>query len=372
MVLRAPTEKELYNFFKGNRKGGSSAQPVATIPLTGNPRPLTSSTEHFFMAKKSIRLALLIGAGLLLALSPAPSALALKKNLLFLGGPAGGTFQLTADAIAEYPEVKTLSTMRVTTRPSAGSVANLREVHAGQADFGLVYSGHAYLGRKGLLQDDKKTYNKVLAVAALYGAPAQVVVRKGTGIRRIKDLKGKRVGVGSPGSGSFANCELFFNHLGVWDAIIPVQTGYNEVATAFAKKELDAFCLFTAFPSSAITMAAGTDTIDLLNLDAEIKASGFSRKYPYFTARTLPAGSYPEVTHKTRTFQDSTLWVAGAEVPDEVVYRLLSSIYDKKGLLYMVRQNPILKDMSLRSGARDVIIPLHPGARRFWKERGLL
>ncbi|MFA6499587.1 MAG: TAXI family TRAP transporter solute-binding subunit [Desulfurivibrionaceae bacterium] len=324
------------------------------------------------MTKKSIRLALIIYAGLLLVLSPAPPALALKKTLVFRGGPAGGNFQQVAESIEAYPEIKAISTLNLTAQPSAGSLENLREVHAGQADFGLVYSGHAYLGRNGLLQDDSSTYDKVLAVASLYGAPAQLVVRKGSGIKSVKDLKGKRVGVGSPGSGAFANCELFFRHLGVWDAIIPIHIGYNEVAIAFANKQLDAFWLFTAYPSSAISLAAKTGKIDLLNLDTEARASGFYKKYPYFTPRTLPAGTYRGVQHNTRSFQDSTLWVAGAEVPDEVVYRLLATIYGKKGLRYLGQQNPALKDMAPRSGTKGVVIPMHPGAIKFWKEKCVL
>jgi len=324
------------------------------------------------MTKKTFCLVLIICAGLLLPLFPAPPAHALEKNIIFRGGPAGGTFQLVVDAIKAYPEVQGLSTVRIMTEPSAGSLQNLREVHAGQADFGLVYSGHAYLGRIGLLQDDGNLYNKVLAVASLYGAPAQLVVRKGSGIHSVKDLKGKRVGVGSPGSGAFANCELFFKHLGIWDTIIPSYIGYNEVAIAFANKQLDAFWLFTTFPSNAIALAARTGKIDLLNLDAEAKASGFYKKYPYFTARTIPAGTYRRVKHNTRSFQDSTLWVANAEVPEEVVYRLLSTIYDKKGLHHMGEQNPALKDMNLRSGSSGVTIPMHPGAIRFWKDKGLL
>lgn len=355
----APTEKERYYFSQDNR--------------TGLAMPLNVSTESLPMKRKPIRRALLtFCAGLLLTFLPASPALAQKQNLLFRGGPAGGTFQQVADAIGSSPGVKTLPALSLAAQPSAGSLENLREAHAGQADFGLVYSGHAYLGRNGLLQDDGNTYDQALAVASLYGAPAQLVVRKGSGIKSVKDLKGKRVGVGSPGSGAFANCELFFRHLGMWDAIIPVNIGYNEVALAFANNQLDAFWLFTAFPSSAVTMAAKTGKIDLLNLDAEARASGFYKKYPYFTPRTLPAGTYRGVRHNTRSFQDSTLWVANAGVPDEVVYRLLAAIYGKKGLRYMGKQNPALKDMTPRSGARGVIIPMHPGAIRFWKEKGLL
>lgn len=325
------------------------------------------------MAKKTFRLPRIIFcAVLLLSLFPAAPSLAAKQNLVFRGGPAGGTFQRVAEAIGAYPGVKALSSLSVTAQPSPGSLENLREVHAGQADFGLVYSGHAYLGRNGLLQDDVNTYDKVLTVASLYGAPAQLVVRKGSGIHSVKDLKGKRVGVGSPGSGAFANGELFFRHLEVWNDIIPNHIGYNEVALAFANKQLDAFWLFTAFPSSAITMAARTDKIDLLNLDAEAKASGFYKKYPYFTARTLSAGTYRGVSHSTPSFQDSTLWVANAEVPDEVVYRLLATIYSKKGLRYLKKQHPALKDITPRSSAKGATIPMHPGAIKFWKEKGLL
>lgn len=334
-------------------------------------KPLTFSTENFSMAKKSSRLALIICTGLFLAFPPGSPALA-EKNITLLGGPAGGTFQQVANAIEAYPGVKDLSTVNLTVRPSAGSLENLQEIHAGRADFGLVYSGHAYLGRIGLLQDDGNVYNRVLAVASLYGAPAQLVVRKGSGIRSVKDLKGKKVGVGSHGSGALANCELFFRHLGVWDAIIPVHIGYNDVAIAFANKQLDAFWLFTGFPNSAIDLAARTGKIDLINLDAEAKASGFYKKYPYFTKRTLPAGTYRGVTHRTRSFQDSTLWVANADVPDEVVYRMLSTIYNKKSLRHMRQENPALKDMSIRSGPKGVIIPMHPGAIRFWKEKGLI
>jgi len=354
-IYIASAEKELYIFLFQNSRTGVS-------------EPLTFPIEIVPMAKNPSRLALIICTGLLLIF---PSAHALTKNMVFRGGPAGGTFQQVADAIETSPESKTLSTLRVTAQPSAGSLENLREVHAGQADFGLVYSGHAYLGRNGLLQDDSTPYDKVLAVASLYGAPAQLVVRKGSGIKRVQDLKGKRVGVGTPGSGSFANCELFLRHLGVWDAIIPVHLGYNEVALAFANKQLDAFWLFTAFPNSAITIAARTTKIELLNLDAEARASGFYKKYPYFTPRTLPAGTYRGVS-STRSFQDSTLWVAGAEVPDEAVYHLLAAIYNKNGLRHMGQKIPVLKGMTRRSGTRGIVIPMHPGAVRFWKEKGLL
>ena len=115
-----------------------------------------------------------------------------------------------------------------------------------------------------MLKNDTNRYENVLAVAFLYGAPAQLVVRKDSGIKNLEDLVGKKVGVGNAGSGAFANCELFFNHLDIWDRFERNTMGYNDAAAAFGNKQLDAFRLFTAFPSGAVIMAAQTNNICLL------------------------------------------------------------------------------------------------------------
>ena len=122
----------------------------------------------------------------------------------------------------------------------------------------------------------------VLAVAWLYGAPAQMVVRAGSGIKSVKDLAGKKVGVGNAGSGAFANCELFFSHMGVWDKIERNAMGYNDAAAAFGNNQLDAFWLFTAFPSGAVIMAAQTNKIALVNLDADAESFRFFIKISLF------------------------------------------------------------------------------------------
>ncbi len=83
----------------------------------------------------------------------------------------------------------------------------------------VVYSGHVYQGRNGKMKNDPTKYENVMAVSFLYGAPAQLVVKTGSGIKSVKDLEGKKVGVGNAGSGAFANCELFFTHMGIWDKI---------------------------------------------------------------------------------------------------------------------------------------------------------
>ena len=322
---------------------------------------------------KMNRRSLLVGSAALLACTLAiPSVTLAGKRIVFGGGPAGGTFQVVANSIQTYGPVKESEDYTVKAQSSAGSVENLRKVNQGKMQFGVVYSGHVYLGRDGRLKNDDKKYEDVLAVSYLYGAPAQLVVRKGSGIKSTKDLDGKKVGVGNAGSGAFANCELFFTHMGVWDNIERNAMGYNDAANAFGNNQLDAFWLFTAFPSGAVIMAAQTNDIELVDLGADATASGFYDQYPYFTKLQIPAGTYKGVDADTPSFQDSALWVANSKVPDEVVYDLLSKIYTDEGLEYMRGQKKTFKEMSVESGANGIVTPLHPGAEKFWKEKGIL
>lgn len=301
-----------------------------------------------------------------------PSVSHAAKRIVFGGGPAGGTFQVVANAIQVYKPVKEIKEFRVKAQSSAGSVENLRKVNKGKSHFGVVYSGHVYLGRNGRLKNDPNKYEDVLAVSYLYGAPAQLVTRKGSGIKSVKDLVGKKVGVGNAGSGAFANCELFFTHMGVWDKIERNAMGYNDAAAAFGNNQLDAFWLFTAFPSGAVIMAAQTNDIELVNLGKDAEESDFFTEYPYFSKLTVPAGTYKGVDEDSPSFQDSALWVANAKVPDDIVYKLLSIIYTDEGLAHMRAQKKTFKEMAVETGIKGIVTPLHPGAKRFWKEQGLL
>ncbi len=300
------------------------------------------------------------------------STVSAAQRIVFGGGPAGGTFQVVANSIQTYGPVKKSKDYRVRAQSSAGSVENLRKVNAGRMQFGVVYSGHVYLGHNGRMKNDTRKYTDVLAVSYLYGAPAQLVVRKGSGIRGVKDLAGKRVGVGNAGSGAFANCELFFTHMGIWDKIKRNAMGYNDAAAAFGNNQLDAFWLFTAFPSGAVIMAAQTNDIDLVDLAKDAEESGFFKKYPYFAKLAVPAGTYRGVDKTAPSFQDSTLWVANSKVSADVVHDLLSKIYTDEGLAYMRNQKKTFKEMSIKDGAKGIVTPLHPGAQRFWREKGVM
>lgn len=291
---------------------------------------------------------------------------------IFGGGPAGGTFQFMAAGISLYEPVKKLRDFKVQAKASAGSIENLRKVNSGTYAMAVVYSGELYMGRNGLLKDNATRYNNVLAVSYFYGAPAQLIVRKDSGIKKLSQLAGLNVGVGNKGSGAYANCERFFSHLGLWDKIQRNPMGYNDAAVSFGNSQLDAFWLFVGFPSGAAVMAAENNDIDLLDLYQPAEANGFFKKYPFFSKVIIPAGTYKGVDRDVESYQDSALWVANKDVPAEVVYTLLSLIYTDEGLAYMRRLKKTTEAMCVKDGVKGIVTPLHPGAIKFWQEKGIM
>lgn len=301
-----------------------------------------------------------------------PSSGRAGERYAFGGGPAGGTFQFMAAGIASYPPVATNTDFSLVVKPSAGSVENLRKVDSGRYAMAVVYSGELYMGRNGLLKDDSRRYENVLAVSYFYGAPAQLVVHKRAGVDRASRLAGLRVGVGNVGSGAFANCERLFSHLGIWERVQGNAMGYNDAAIAFADNKLDAFWLFVGYPAEAIVRATTRAEIELVDLYAEAEATGFFRKYPFFTKAVIPAGTYKGIDHDVISYQDSALWVANKDVPAEVVYALLAAIYSDDGLAHMRRTRKTAAAMRIADGIKGIVTPLHPGAEKFWREKGLL
>jgi len=323
--------------------------------------------------KKSFPLILAISIALIFAMAVTGPAYA-KKLIIFAGGPAGGTFQIVGQAIATYKPVKAMTDYNIKVQSSGGSTENLRTVNSGKAQFGTVYSGHVFAGRNGLMVNDPTKYENVLAVNYLYEAPAQLVVRKDSGITSTMDLVGKKVAVGPAGSGAFSYCEMFFTHLGIWDKIERNAVSYNAGADAFSNNQVDALWLFTAYPNSAVIQAATMNDINLIDLDADAKKYGFYDKFKNFEPKPIPTsdGKYRGISGDVGSFVDTTLLVANVNTPEDLVYGILKAIYTPEGLEWMVSQKKTFKAMSLEKGLKGVATPLHPGAEKFWREMGVL
>jgi uncharacterized protein len=293
------------------------------------------------------------------------------SRFTFAGGPSGGTFQYYASAISTLGVRSDEVNARVLARATSGSVENVRLVNSGEAAFGLSYSGHIYSARHGLLEGDSRTYDRVLAVAYLYGAPAQLVVRNRSGVTEARGLVGKRVALGDAGSGAAYNAEMFFRQIGIFDQMRKEYLGYRNAASAMGNGQLDGFWVFAGFPNASVMEAALQGQVRLIDLYQPARDSGLFEEHPYLTKVVIPAGTYQGQNTDVETFQDATIWTAGADVPEEVVYTLLKEIFSDEGLDHMVATHASAKEMTVEGGTRGIVTPFHPGAERFWREKGI-
>jgi len=304
----------------------------------------------------------------LMALSASP--VFAKDRLGFGGGPEGGTFQYFSNGISSRLS-KMLPNVEVSNMASAGSVENVRRVNSGEVDFGIAYSGDTYLAHNGRLTNDTNKYPNVQAVAYLYGAPAHLIVLEKSGISKVSDLAGKRIAVGGAGSGAAAAAQRYFGALGLWDKMKVEFIGYSKAASAIGDGLIDAMWVFAGFPNSSVIQAAASNKIKILSTYEAGEKGGAFKQYPFYAPVTIPAGTYSGVDYEVKTFQDSALWVAGANVSADHVYDAVSNIFTKEGLSYMVKVKSTAKAMSVAGGLTGVVTPVQTGAAKFWKEQGL-
>ena len=315
-----------------------------------------------------LMITVIFGAALLT--TPLVSEAQQTARLAFSGGPDGGTFQFFSNAISSRLS-RNLPNVELSNKASAGSVENLRRVDSGDADFGIVYAGDLFLALNGKLTGDTRIYKNNLSMAYLYGAPAQLLVLEGSGIKSVAELVGKRVAVGPAGSGAAASAQRYFTSVGLWDKITVEYIGYSQGASALGDRLIDALWVFAGFPNASVIQAAASNQIRLLDLVALAEERGFFKDYPFYTEVTIPAGTYQGVDYDVASVQDAAIWTAGKHVSDEIVYKSLADIYSDEGLQYMYSITKAATAMKVADGLSGIATPVHPGAAKFWQEKGL-
>jgi TRAP transporter TAXI family solute receptor len=319
--------------------------------------------------KVATRTAVGLLLALLLALM-AGSCRPREAELKLGGGPRGGTFEIIAAGLADLLNGN-LAGVRITVIPSGGSVANLLEVERGNLAMGLVFAGDAYLGRQGRLNEGLSPTTGVLALTRLYGATAHLVVPRLSSVRTVTELRGRRVAIGSAGSGSAQTARRFFESIGLWESIIPMHEGYAIGIEDLHRGNVDAVWLQVSYPSDYLLEVGRTMPLRLIDLYDSALDGGFFSGYPFYAYTSIPAGSYRGQEQDIATFQDAALWVAGPAVPEELIYTALQALFSQEGRQRMHAIHPVARDFDIAKGLVGVDIPLHPGAERFWQEQGV-
>jgi TRAP transporter TAXI family solute receptor len=293
-----------------------------------------------------------------------------KKEIVIGGGPAGGTFENFASALAKLLN-ENMPHVRVTVKHTGGSIENLREVEEGKIPMALVFGGDAFLGSKGMLSNGFPITKDVLAVTRLYGAVAHLVVIRYSHIKELRDLKGARIAIGNPGSGSALSAMHFFASQGIWEEIIPVHEGFDMSMEDLRARNVDAVWLLVGAPNLSVAKLCREEPVRFIDLYEPAGFSAFMKAYPFYTPARITANTYYGQHRDVLTFQDSTILVANPRLDATFVHHTLELLFSQKEMAQLRAAVPDAGDLDENKGLLGVPIPLHPGAAKFWQERGL-
>lgn len=313
-----------------------------------------------------------LSASVLIALtSLSTPAMAQQKFVTIGTGGVTGVYYAVGGAVCRLMNKSRADTgLRCSVESTGGSVFNANAIKSGELDFGLAQSDIQFAAAKGEGQFKGNANPDLRAVFSVHPEPFTVLARKDAGVAKFEDFKGKRFNVGNPGSGTLSSMEELLKQMG-WtknDFSLAAELKADEQGTALCDNKIDGFFYGVGHPSAAIqdpTIACGAQLISLTGpaVDALVK------DHPYYAKATIPGGMYANNPNPTETYGVLATVITSAKVADTTVYALVKAVFDnfdefKKLHPAFAHLEP--KDM-IKNG---LSAPLHPGAVKYYKEKG--
>lgn len=267
----------------------------------------------------------------------------------------GGTF---ADFITKETGIKT------TAEVSQASAANMTALQDGKGEIAFVQTDIAYYATEGKLMFEDKKIDTIAALGALYPETVQLVTTEASGIKTYADLKGKKVSVGAPGSGTYANAEQLLEIHGLtMDDIKAQNLDFGESVDGLQSGQIDAAFITAGTPTAAVEALNATTKVNIIGVDAG-KADELIAKYPYYAKDTVKAGTYG-IANDTETVSVLAMLAVSKDLSDDVVYEMTKAIYDNAGKISHDKGRFIKKETALDGISIDV----HPGAQKYFDEK---
>lgn len=315
---------------------------------------------------------LLIALAMMAVLCLSTTAEAAQKYVSIATGGSSGTYFPIGGAIASA--VSRGSKLQVTAETGNASVANINLVSRGEIEIAFVQNDIAFWAFHGQLMF-KKPLKNIRAVAALYPEHIQLILAENSTVKNINDLKGKRVGVGAAGSGVAGDVEAIFGIAGMsFDNIKKDKTmdlnflDFGATTNRFKDNQIDAGFVVAGYPTSSVMELSMTKTISLMSFEDAFMAK-LIKTYPYFVDSKIPAGTYNGINHDVRTPAVMAILVTHSDVADSVIYDFTKAMFENIKDIH--KSHAKGKEINLNTALDGLTVPLHPGAAKYFKEKGL-
>ncbi|MBL8338314.1 MAG: TAXI family TRAP transporter solute-binding subunit [Rhodoferax sp.] len=311
-----------------------------------------------------------LAAVLTTALALSGAAQAQQFFRIGTGGTAGTYYPvggMIANAISQPGKIV------ATAQATNGSLANVNGVAGGSMESGFSQADVATWAYTGTgAYEGKPKVTELRMIANLYPESIHLVVKKGAGIKTVADLKGKRVALDEPGSGTLINARMVLAAYGIKESDIkPEFIKPNQAGDKLKDGALDAFFFVGGAPAGAIAeLASSGSGIELVPL-AGPQADSLRAASPYFAVDTIAANTYKDVP-AVQTLSVGAQWVTSAKADTETVYQITKSLFSDATQKALAAGHAKGKLITKENAVKGVAIPFHPGAEKYYKEAGLL
>ena len=294
------------------------------------------------------------------------AAFAAAKTFLSIAtGGTSGTYYPIGGAIAQA--VSKGTNIQATAETSNASVANVNLVATKEIEIAFVQNDITFWAYTGKVMFKSQLRN-LRSIAALYPEHIQVITTKDASVTTIDDLKGKRVGVGAPGSGTEGDVRAILQ-------VAELKYGdmrtdfldFGATTSRFKDNQIDAGFVVAGYPTASVMDLATTKDISLLNFTPDFM-SKLTKEFPYFVSSTIPAGTYRGVDQDVTTPAVMAMLITHDEIPEEVVYEFTKAMFTNIADVHAAHAKG--REITLQTALSGLTVPLHPGAARFYREQG--
>ena len=295
---------------------------------------------------------------------------AAQQNIVIGASSVGGSYYLYSGGVATLVNRNT-DDLVATARTTRGSVENVRLLHAGRIEFAFSGADSVYQIRTGLPPFKGAASTKIRGIARIDAAPMHMVTMADSGIKKFKDLAGKKVSVGAAGSGTAAMGELVLKAYNMMDSVKIQKLGFEESASNMRDGNLDAFNGASALPMPAVADLSTLHKIRILEISDQAIAK-VGKQNPAIGKFVIPGGTYKGVDKDVVTIAAASTFVTRADMDEDAVYRLTKLFMTGKSKKYMQSVYRAWNPTPGEDLFKSMGVPMHPGAVRAYKELGLM
>jgi TRAP transporter TAXI family solute receptor len=314
-----------------------------------------------------------LAASLLTVLGASAPALAQPQKFVTVGtGGITGVYYPMGGAICRFVnQTRKDSGLRCTVESTGGSVFNINAIMAGDIDIGFAQSDTQFQAAHGQGPFKDKPQPKLRALFSVYPEVFTLVARQDAGIKKFEDLKGKRVNLGDPGSGTRSTMELLMTEAGMKasDFKLTTELKPSEMPSALCDNKIDAYVYIAGHPNANFQEAASTcaSTIGSVSGPAVDRLVSANR---YYAKASVPGKLYKGTDEPQPTFGVMATVVASADLPASTVYAIVKAVFDNFD--DFKKLHPALANVTKEQMLEGNTVPFHPGAVKYFKEKGLM